>query len=532
MPLTAPKHFTNTGLSGAVTSPPFDSIFGTSAESAQWVDTGSPQGVVVDFSGITDSSGTKFLVLEGAGDSTHLQMTFRFRLTDLPAAAVELLHVRTDASGKISNLLATVSGGTVSVRVRGMSDAALTGWTTGTALTLGTWYMLRLHVTTGTNTVTYAELRTADGGTLLASGNLSSPTASSGDPWAQFGKFSGTAVAPWQIDDIAVHDAAGAFIDPAEDLTVPDDEEPAGSEIIHTFTGRTPGAEIGTSEFPNVFGDPARRVYGTVHGSVAARFFADNEQGGYVEDTFTAAQDLSVAFEVTVDEFPSANIEIFTPRTSAGRTASLVLTTAGTLRLNTGDGATNILATPALELGEAYEVRIAVRADDTDGKIKGAISKKDGDVLLVIGETTDLNTGASGHVSYRLGKVTTSASSVDFYIDNLRAVVGGYGYIDPAVEVGWAGPDLTLEPPTEPIVVTAQGPGAWSQVDGPAVDWAADGAVLTIQPPAWSFDPIELGFDYGGDALAITILPCSSGRKPAGSSSWVPTVRERVGAGA
>lgn len=188
--------------------------------------------VVVDFTGI--AAGANGMVRDNGTATRYAQWTAIFSVTGPPAAATELLQIRS-AAAKIGSALLG-AGASCTVLPRGGSDATLTGadstgaitlpvWTTAVALSTAETYMLQVRFDAGTTTANgrmHAVLTRVSDSVVLAEGareNLNNTAVAVSHH--QSGKTATTNVSVVRIHSLAWDSVAYALLDAAGDPPVP-----------------------------------------------------------------------------------------------------------------------------------------------------------------------------------------------------------------------------------------------------------------------------------------------------------------------
>lgn len=324
--------------------------------------------------------------------------------------------------------------------------------------------------------------------------------------------------------------------------------------LQNTFDGGTVGATITEANSGGASGTPfnyveilagATATYqstSAMHGGRGCKITGSGAHAFLEHDLTTTYTQMSFRFYVRFPSAPTANCQIFTPRSSADYVAGVNITTA--LKFQAAQvGGTVLFTSATLTANTWYRVEMVVETGTTTAN--GAIAFKyflgDSTTAVESFSSTTANTSLLPMTMYRIGKVNNTGST-PMDIDSITFNTGSDLFLGPHVDLnippvanaGTGGTDI--EPGS---TVTLNGTGStdpdgsitsysWTQTSGISVTISGSGASRTFTAP-YTLAGAVLGFqltvtdNIGAThkaTVAHSVLPCTE--RALIDGSWVP----------
>lgn len=322
--------------------------------------------------------------------------------------------------------------------------------------------------------------------------------------------------------------------------------------VQNTFDGGTSGVTISEVNSGGASGTPftlveilagATCTYQSAAAKHGVRGATITGNGAHVflQHDIEANAKLSTRFYVRFPSAPTANCQLYTPRSTVNYIGGINITTALKFQVTNVAG-TPLFTSAALTANTYYRVEISHQvATSTTGAIQFKYFVGDSTTAVETFTSTTADLGTANIINYRLGKIN-NAGSTPMDLDSITFNIGSTTLLGPHVDLnipplanaGAGGTDI--EPGT---TVTLNGSGssdpdgsiasyAWAQTTGPTVTLSGTGSNRTFTAP-YTIAGTVLGFrltvtdNMGATATATvsyTILPATE--RAAVDGAWVP----------
>lgn len=339
-------------------------------------------------------------------------------------------------------------------------------------------------------------------------------------------------------------------------LTVTDDEgatdtatvnysvaSPGGSsnQVQNTFEGGTNGTTITTANSGGASGTPfdyieigsgAGMVYSTAtaaHGT-KSMLASGNAVKAFAEYSVGPTPKLTTRTYFRMPALPTAANNIIVIRNSSAQAASIIVSTAGVLRVADATGA-SIHDTPALNINQWYRIEAAWEpgASTTTGKVWFGLYSGDSTTAIDSWSSTTANFGTAPMALFRFGKYDNAGNN-SFYFDSVTYDPTSTTLLGPHVALNiapTANAGTSLEDVEPGTVVTLDGSGSadpngtittylWEQQIGATVTISGTGSTRTFTAPytlagdllAFKLTVTDNNGATAESSVTYTVLPC------------------------
>lgn len=278
---------------------------------------------------------------------------------------------------------------------------------------------------------------------------------------AVFGNLSNTANFGMYLDNIAVQDTAYVGLNPYISNFRQNSAEgqPNGTTLTRANSGGGSGTPFDIA-FLNGGAAVTFSTAQSMHGSQSYLASCPNSTDWFVLSFSNGVNDTSGAyrFYIYLNAFSSAACDIAFPRAATGSVAKVQIGTTGVLAVcDTTGSLIKSFSTSPLTTGVWYRIeqQCVVGTTTTNGTITTQYFLGDSLVPIDSYSASNVNTGTSPIIDFRVGKLTISQGTINAYFDDIACVNGNNFLIGPSsvnATTSWVNEQVV-----PPIILTGSG---------------------------------------------------------------------------